>query len=419
MMKNKRLRISLLLLVMMFTISFGGIASSNQMVMAKAVSTVYVTRTGSKYHTHKCGNGKFYASSLSNAIARGLSACRKCFPNGAPSTSSGTSGNTTNSPPKKVIKINATEKVLIKGQSYKLKITGTSKKVTWRSSKKSVVTVNSSGKITAKKKGTAVITAKIGTVSKKCKVTVETPKLSKTSITLPVTKKQTIKLLGCSHSVKWSTSNPGVATVKKGTITASYPGNATITAEVHGKKYKCKVKVNPPKITSISLSTNKLSMDTYDYKAIQVKVSPSNALKYYDVSAKSSNNNIVSIDEIDGGRIYIESYDRAGSADITIKVGSKTLVCKVNVPAVEKPQVINVRFNTSKITLKPGGTSHLISTVTSERPVKNHELVWKSSDESIVKIERTNEGVAYLRAGAKEGEATVSLTVANKSATCK
>ena len=44
-----------------------------------ADTTVYVTRTGSKYHTHKCGNGTYYASTLSAAIARGLTACAKCF----------------------------------------------------------------------------------------------------------------------------------------------------------------------------------------------------------------------------------------------------------------------------------------------------------------------------------------------------
>lgn len=41
--------------------------------------TVYVTRTGSKYHTHKCGNGTFTPDSLTNAKARGLTACSKCF----------------------------------------------------------------------------------------------------------------------------------------------------------------------------------------------------------------------------------------------------------------------------------------------------------------------------------------------------
>lgn len=42
-------------------------------------TTVYVTPTGSKYHTHKCGNGTYTESSLDAAKSRGLTPCKKCF----------------------------------------------------------------------------------------------------------------------------------------------------------------------------------------------------------------------------------------------------------------------------------------------------------------------------------------------------
>ncbi|SKA04201.1 hypothetical protein SAMN02745116_02225 [Pilibacter termitis] len=41
--------------------------------------TVYVTPTGSKYHTHKCGNGTYSPTTLDEAQARGLTPCKKCF----------------------------------------------------------------------------------------------------------------------------------------------------------------------------------------------------------------------------------------------------------------------------------------------------------------------------------------------------
>ena len=41
--------------------------------------TIYITRTGECYHTHKCGNGTYYASTLSQALSMGLRACQKCF----------------------------------------------------------------------------------------------------------------------------------------------------------------------------------------------------------------------------------------------------------------------------------------------------------------------------------------------------
>ena len=41
--------------------------------------TVLITRTGSKYHTHKCGNGTYYEAPLDEALARGLTPCEKCY----------------------------------------------------------------------------------------------------------------------------------------------------------------------------------------------------------------------------------------------------------------------------------------------------------------------------------------------------
>ena len=40
---------------------------------------VYVTKTGSKYHTKKCGNGTFTESTLEAAKKRGLEPCSKCY----------------------------------------------------------------------------------------------------------------------------------------------------------------------------------------------------------------------------------------------------------------------------------------------------------------------------------------------------
>lgn len=41
--------------------------------------TVLITRTGECYHTHKCGNGTYFSVSLSEALSRGLRACKKCY----------------------------------------------------------------------------------------------------------------------------------------------------------------------------------------------------------------------------------------------------------------------------------------------------------------------------------------------------
>lgn len=81
------------------------------------------------------------------------------------------------------IKLNTANITLAKGKSYLLKaaVSGTTQKVKWSSSKKSVAAVSGKGEIKAKKAGTATITAKIGKVTKKCKVKVidlRTPELT-------------------------------------------------------------------------------------------------------------------------------------------------------------------------------------------------------------------------------------------------
>lgn len=157
------------------------------------------------------------------------------------------------------VKLSATKVTMIKGESKTLKVSGTKAKVTWSSNKKSVATVNSKGKVTAKAKGTATITAKVGSKKLTCKVTVETPKISKTSLSLEVKKTATLKVTGTSQKVKWSSNKTSVATVSSsGKVTAKKAGTATITAKVGTKKYTCKVTVKASSSSTLSSNYKKL-----------------------------------------------------------------------------------------------------------------------------------------------------------------
>ncbi|MDD5805158.1 Ig-like domain-containing protein [Blautia sp. HCP3S3_H10_1] len=151
------------------------------------------------------------------------------------------------------VKLNAKTVKLVKGQKKTLKVTGTKKKPKWTSNKKSVAAVSSSGVVTAKKKGTAVITAKVGSKKYTCKVTVEAPKLNKTSVTLNAKKTYQLKLTGTTQKPKWTSSNKAVATVSsKGKVTAKSAGTATVTAVVGGVKFNCKVTVKGNATTNSS-----------------------------------------------------------------------------------------------------------------------------------------------------------------------
>lgn len=141
-------------------------------------------------------------------------------------------------------KLNKTKAFLIKGQTSTLKLSGFKGKIIWSSSKPCIATVNSNGKVTARKKGSAVITAKADTNKYTCKITVQTPSISKKNTTLTEGQKITLKMNGTNQKVKWSSSQKDTLSVSsKGVVTAKKAGKAVITATVLNKKFKCNITV--------------------------------------------------------------------------------------------------------------------------------------------------------------------------------
>ncbi|HIR27934.1 MAG TPA: Ig domain-containing protein [Candidatus Choladousia intestinigallinarum] len=235
------------------------------------------------------------------------------------------------------VKLNKKAVTLIKSQSATLKISGTKKKAKWSSSKKSVATVTQTGKVTAKKKGATVITAKIGSKKYTCKVTVQSPSISKKSATLQKGKTLTLKLSGTNQKVTWKSSNKNVATVSsKGKVTAKKAGTATITATVLKKKYTCKITV---KASSSKTKTYNEGM----YKvgktipAGQYALFPtqSGLTGYFSINRDSSN----SLDSIIANDIFY------GNSIVTVRSGEylKLSFCKA------------VPIKSAKITLNSDG----------------------------------------------------------------
>ena len=166
--------------------------------------------------------------------------------------------------PVQSIKLNQTQRTILKGKKYTLKAkvgpkNATSKAVTWKSSDKKIATVSSKGVVTAKKAGRVTITctAKDGSnVYATCSVTVANPvktiKLNKKKVTI---KKKGTYLLKATvgpksagnKTVKWTSSNKKVATVSaSGLVTAKKKGKVTITVKAKDgskKTAKCIVTV--------------------------------------------------------------------------------------------------------------------------------------------------------------------------------
>ena len=131
------------------------------------------------------------------------------------------------------VRLNKTNATLVKGQTLQLKLQGTSKKAKWYSSRKRVATITQNGKIIARNKGVTTITAQIGNKKYVSRITVETPKISKTSINLNEGESYTLKVSATSQKAKWTSINEFIATVNsKGIVTAQNEGKTKIIATI-------------------------------------------------------------------------------------------------------------------------------------------------------------------------------------------
>lgn len=175
------------------------------------------------------------------------------------------------------------------GQTIQLKVNGVKRKARWTSSNKSVATVTQKGKVSAKKKGATTVTAKIGKKKYACKVAVESPKLSKTSITVKKGKTYQLKMRNTKQKYKWYSKNKSIATVtSKGKVTGKKNGTTYICAKsASGKTFKCKVTVKKV-AKKVASSNNSFSNNSF------FDGSSSNSSSSNSSSSNDSNSSIIS-----------------------------------------------------------------------------------------------------------------------------
>lgn len=164
------------------------------------------------------------------------------------------------------LKLSATSKTLYVGQTASLSVTGGSGTTTWTSSNTGVVKVSSSGTLTAKGTGTATVKAKRNGVTVSCTISVVSPSLNATSISVAMGCQYQLSMNVGGDSVTWSTSDRSIARVTtNGLVTAVGKGSATITATLNGKTYRCTVKTSYPnvRVNLMGLSTERPASTTY------------------------------------------------------------------------------------------------------------------------------------------------------------
>lgn len=77
----------------------------------------------------------------------------------------------------------------------------------------------------------------------------QSPALSRSSLKITVGKSTLLKVTGTSKKVAWSSSDPDIASIREGKVTAKKAGSAKITARIGRKKLYCAVTVRENKKT--------------------------------------------------------------------------------------------------------------------------------------------------------------------------
>lgn len=191
-------------------------------------------------------------------------------------------------------------------------------KISWSSSNDGVASVTPAGKVTGKKGGSAFITAKVAGQRLKCRVTVKSLQMKKSSMIMQKGSSVSLKLSrkNISGKVIWSASDGKVAAVNgKGRVTGKKRGVVTITAKADGCTATCRIRV-----VKASLSATKISIVKGKTKALSISGTSKKP------AWSSSRPSVASVDKT--GKITAK---KKGTAVITAAIDSIALTCKVTV----------------------------------------------------------------------------------------
>ena len=303
----------------------------------------------------------------------------------------------------------------------------TNKNVTWSSDNEAVATV-SAGVVTAVGVGTATITVTTadGGKTATCTVTVSEDVISVTGVSLDknsatltvggsVTLAATVSPSDATNkNVSWSTSDPSVANVTNGTVTAIGAGTATITVKTAdgGKTATCTVTVSAPvvNVTGVTLDQESATVKVGGTLTLVATVEPSDATNQ-NVTWASNNETVATVDAT--GKVTAKA---AGEATITVTTedGSKTASCVVTVSS-SAVSVTGVTLNKTSVSLEEGENETLVATV-APSDATNMNVTWKSDNTAVATVDATGKVTAV-----KAGTATITVTTADggKTATCQ
>lgn len=302
----------------------------------------------------------------------------------------------------KSLALDCTEKSIHVNDAFQLSCTVTpdlslKNNLVWESSDSSVVTVDNTGMVEGIKEGCAIIMVKTKDGSKLafCRVAVKDAavtslSLSQTELVLKSGETASLEAVAApedaeNKNIVWSCSEPAVATVENGRVTACSPGTAYILAftEEGGFTASCKVTVSKQELTGIALSQT-MEMQLGKTALLEARLMPAGA-GYASLLWSSDNPAVVSAEEKTG----LLTAMGEGTAQITVCTGDGrySATCTVSVlPGTEQEilvsELIPGAYNPS---MGLGSDCQLAVTCLPE-DATDKSIYWISSDETIATV---------------------------------
>lgn len=314
--------------------------------------------------------------------------------------------------PVESIILDVTQKEMLRGTSFQLipvvmPENASDPTVLWKSTKEAVATVDASGVVTALSAGTAIITAQTqeGLKTANCTITVITPSIFIGSAYTTLVRGKTLQLTAkftpdsLTQPVVWTSSNPAVASVEDGLVTALSLGRTDIsaaTADGSIVSNVSQVTVIWTAVTGVSISgVSKVGIG--ETVTLTASVTPTGASDK-TVTWTSSDKAILTVNA-DGNITGVAP----GTATVTATTNDGGFTAAKEITVITVP-VTGVRLN-GVPTLKVGET-YQMEAVIEPANATDKRLLWASDNESVLRIDETG----LLTALAESRRANITVT---------
>lgn len=214
-----------------------------------------------------------------------------------------------------------------------------------------------------------------------------------------------------SNSLRWTSSNPNVATVNNnGLVTGRSSGTSTITCTTtDGSNLSASCTITVAQlITSISMQGS-LEMNTGNTYRLSVSISPASATGK-SLKWNSSNGNVATVSS--DGTVTAKSPGTANITCVTTDGSKKSATCTVTV----KQGVTGITLNKTSATIGVGNSTQLTANV-SPSNATNKSIKWSSSNTGVATVNGNGQvtgvgvGTTTITCRSSDGNATASCTV--------